>query len=64
MIADWPGLSDAALHEGRDLRPTTALDAFIGSALAGHFEIDPNRTIAALFPEAKSARLMDDLVRS
>jgi len=64
VIADWPGLSDAALHEGRDLRPTTALDALIGSAVAGHFGIDAPRTMAALFPASGNARLIDGLVRA
>ena len=64
VIADWPGLSDAALHEGRDLRPTMALDTLIGSAVAGHFGIDAPRTMAALFPEGRNARLMDGLIRA
>jgi uncharacterized protein (DUF1501 family) len=34
ILADWPGLSDAALYEGRDLQPTAALDAVITSAVA------------------------------
>ena len=27
IIADWPGLSQSALYENRDLKPTMALDA-------------------------------------
>jgi uncharacterized protein (DUF1501 family) len=63
VVADWPGLSDAALYEGRDLRPTAALDAVIGSAAAAHFGVDPARAMPALFPGQKSARAMDGLVR-
>lgn len=63
VVADWPGLSDAALYEGRDLRPTAGLDAVIGSAAAAHFGVDPARAIPALFPGQKSARAMDGLVR-
>ncbi|MBV2149872.1 DUF1501 domain-containing protein [Sphingobium sp. AS12] len=64
VIADWPGLADAALYEGRDLRPTMALDALIGSAVAGHFGIEGPRAMAGLFPETGSARLIDGLVRA
>ena len=63
VVADWPGLSDAALYEGRDLRPTAGLDAVIGSAAAAHFGVDPARAMPALFPGQKSARAMDGLVR-
>ncbi|MFM9828288.1 MAG: DUF1501 domain-containing protein [Sphingomonas sp.] len=50
VLADWPGLAPAALYEGRDLRPTTPLDGVIGSAVAGHFGLDPVRAMPALFP--------------
>ncbi len=63
VVADWPGLSDAALYEGRDLRPTAGLDAVIGSAAAAHFGVDPARAMPALFPGQKSARAIDGLVR-
>jgi uncharacterized protein (DUF1501 family) len=63
VVADWPGLSDSALYEGRDLRPTAGLDAVIGSAAAAHFGVDPARAMPALFPGQKSARMLDGLVR-
>lgn len=61
VIADWPGLGGGALYEGRDLKPTTSLDGFIGGAVAGHFGLDPARTMQTLFPGA-AARPMADLV--
>lgn len=64
VVADWPGLSDAALYEGRDLKPTAGLDTVIGSAAASHFGVDPQRTMAALFPDQKRARSIDGLVRA
>ena len=64
VVADWPGLSDAALYEGRDLKPTAGLDTVIGSAVAGHFDLKPARTAQALFPGMQSARFMNDLVRA
>jgi uncharacterized protein (DUF1501 family) len=50
VMTDWPGMSQAALFEGRDLRPTLAMEGLIAGALAGHFGLDPERTARALFP--------------
>ncbi len=61
VLADWPGLGAAALYEGRDLKPTTSLDGFIGGAVAGHFGLDPARIMPALFPGAQ-ARAIEGLV--
>ena len=62
VLADWPGLRPAALFEARDLKPTIQLDAFIGGAVAGHFGVDPARTMAALFPETKRVAAVRGLV--
>lgn len=64
VVADWPGLSDAALYEGRDLKPTTGLDTLLNSAVASHFDLVPTRTAAKLFPDMKSAGVLKDLVRA
>ena len=50
VAADWPGLGDAALYEGRDLKPTASLDSVIGGAVGVHFGLDPQRAMPALFP--------------
>lgn len=63
IVADWPGLSAGALHDGRDLRPTLALDAFVAGALAEHFALDAARARATLFPGGGSARVMTGLAR-
>ena len=62
VLADWPGLQAAALFEGRDLKPTLQLDAFIAGAVAGHFGVEPARAMAALFPLSKGAKAVDGLV--
>ena len=62
VIADWPGLSDGALYEGRDLKPTTDLDALIAGALAQHYALEPSRVIAALFPESRGSAFAQPLV--
>ncbi|WP_174214255.1 DUF1501 domain-containing protein [Erythrobacter sp. KY5] len=50
VLADWPGLATRQLHEGRDLRPTIALESVLAGALADHLRLDPARAMAQLFP--------------
>ncbi|MDB5702974.1 MAG: hypothetical protein JWN66_90 [Sphingomonas bacterium] len=63
VLADWPGLGQAALLEGRDLKPTLQLDAFIAGAVAEHFGVDPGRAMKALFPDSGSVHPVQGLVR-
>lgn len=63
VVADWPGLGQSALYEGRDLKPTLDLDALIAGALAQHYRLDVPRTARALFPNIVSARRLDGLIR-
>ena len=62
MIADWPGLSDGALYEGRDLKPTTDLDALIAGAIAQHYSLEPARVMNSLFPESRESALRQPLI--
>ncbi|MBN3727123.1 DUF1501 domain-containing protein [Burkholderia sp. Ac-20379] len=64
VIADWPGLRNADLYEGRDLKPTASLDALIAGAAAETLRLDPQRTGAALFDRAASRQPMTGLVRT
>lgn len=63
VLADWPGLGQAALYEGRDLKPTTPLDAVLTGAIAGHFRLDPARAARSLFPGG-TGKTLDGLVRT
>ena len=62
VIADWPGLSRSALYEGRDLKPTTDLDALIAAALAQHYSLEPARVTATLFPESRGSMPRQSLI--
>ena len=62
VISDWPGLAPAALYEGRDLKPTTDLDALIAGALAQHYGLEPARAMATLFPESRGSVLRQALI--
>jgi uncharacterized protein (DUF1501 family) len=62
VIADWPGLAQGALYEGRDLKPTTDLDALIAGALAQHYGLEPARVMTSLFPETRGTALSEKLI--
>lgn len=64
VIADWPGLVQSALYEGRDLKPTLGLDNLIASAVAAHFGLDPAQAARTLFPDLQTGRPMDGLIRA
>jgi uncharacterized protein (DUF1501 family) len=50
VIADWPGLDQSKLYEGRDLAPTIALESVLAGAVAEHLRLDPKLAMAWLFP--------------
>ena len=64
VIADWPGLTQASLYEGRDLKPTLDLDTLIASAVSEHCRLDMGRSARALFPNIATARGVEGLVRA
>lgn len=64
VIADWPGLSQSALFEGRDLRATLELDSLIATAVSETFGLDPDRVAKELFPGVPRARRMQGLIKS
>ncbi len=49
VLADWPGLAQAQLYEGRDLRPTIGLDAVIAGAASEALGLAPDLTARTLF---------------
>lgn len=63
VVADWPGLKNANLHDGRDLKPTLALDALVASTCAQTFQLDPDRTARTLFPSAGQGQAVQRLLR-
>ncbi|WP_252257436.1 DUF1501 domain-containing protein [Erythrobacter aurantius] len=63
VMADWPGLGESDLYEGRDLRPTMALESVVAGAVAEHLALDPERALARLFP-GRSGAPVSGFVRS
>lgn len=50
VIADWPGLKDSQLYQGRDLQPTLALDKAITALVSAHYGLEPGKVARTLFP--------------
>jgi len=62
VIADWPGLGDADLYEGRDLKPTTDLRAVLKGVLRDHLGIDARALATSVFPDSLGIAPLDGLV--
>lgn len=63
IITDWPGLGPANLLDGRDLKPTLALDSLITTVCAEAFQLDLQRTARTLFPDHTIAKPFGSLLR-
>ena len=63
IVTDWPGLAPGNLFEGRDLKPTLALEKLIASTCAEAFNLDPERTTQVLFPGADRYKALPGLLR-
>lgn len=61
---DWPGLSPSALHEGRDLRPTTDLRALFKGVLGTHLAVPEAALDTRIFPDSRAVRPLDGLLRA
>jgi uncharacterized protein (DUF1501 family) len=55
VLSDWPGLSDRALFEGRDLKPTLDTRAVLKAAIAATFDLTPAQ-IDRVFPGSAGVR--------
>ncbi len=64
VLADWPGLSDRALFEGRDLMPTTDLRAVLKGVLADHLGVPPRLLATRVFPGTLGLTPVEGLVRA
>jgi uncharacterized protein (DUF1501 family) len=62
VIADWPGLKDADLHERRDLKSTTDLRAVLKGLLKDHLRIDDRALDIAVFPDSGAVKPMAGLI--
>lgn len=63
VLADWPGLAQRNLYEGRDLRPTTDLRGVLKGALHEHLNLPTSALDGDIFPDSASVRGTRDLIR-
>ena len=62
VIADWPGLKEADLHQKRDLKPTTDLHAVLKGVLRDHLRVSDSALAATVFPDSAPAKAISGLI--
>jgi uncharacterized protein (DUF1501 family) len=63
VVADWPGLKPAKLHEGRDLKATTDLRAVLKGLLKDHLRVDGTVLASKVFPDSAAVKPMAGLLQ-
>jgi uncharacterized protein (DUF1501 family) len=61
VIADWPGLAQGALFEGRDLRPTIDTRAVLKATIGGTFDLT-SAQLERVFPNSAGVRAVPTLI--
>jgi uncharacterized protein (DUF1501 family) len=64
VIADWPGVKEADLQDGRDLKATTDLRAVLKGVLRDHLRVDAGALAARVFPGSETVAPMTGLTRA
>ncbi len=64
VVTDWPGLGTNDLYAGRDLQPTTDLRSLFKGVLEQHLAIDAGFVETTVFPDSKTVRPLENLIRS
>lgn len=62
VIADWPGLSNQALYQGRDLQPTLDLRSVFKGMLAAHLSVKESDLEERVFPGSREAPPLERLI--
>ena len=62
ILADWPGLADAALYENRDLKPTADLRGLLKGVLRDHLGIPDGALANAVFPDSTAVKPLHGLI--
>jgi uncharacterized protein (DUF1501 family) len=62
VIGHWPGLSAAALYQGRDLQPTTDIRSVMKSVLRDHMQVPQRLLEESVFPDSAAAGFLPGLV--
>jgi len=62
VITDWPGLKEANLRDGRDLKPTTDLRAVMKGILKDHLRADDHLLAKDVFPGSQTISPLANLI--
>ncbi len=62
VIADWPGLKEAQLHERRDLKPTTDLRAVFKGLMSDHLGLSEQVLASTVFPDSSGVKPIKGLI--
>jgi uncharacterized protein (DUF1501 family) len=62
VFADWPGLAQNQLHEGRDLKPTIDLRVVLKGLMQDHLNIPAHVLAEKIFPGSQHVSAMKGLV--
>jgi uncharacterized protein (DUF1501 family) len=62
VLADWPGLSDHALHDARDLKPTLDLRALLKGVLREHLGVAERILSDVVFPDSAAVPALHDII--
>ena len=62
VIADWPGLKEANLHEKRDLKATADLRGVLKGLLKDHLRVDERALAANVFPDSGTVQAVEGLL--
>jgi len=62
VIADWPGLGNNNLYEGRDLYPTADIRSLFKGILEEHLLLPDNFVERVVFPDSAAARPIRDII--
>ena len=63
VIADWPGLRNVDLYQGRDLMPTTDARSIFKGVLVDHLQLRESFIDETVFPDSAAARPLHGLIR-
>lgn len=64
VVADWPGLRNSDLYQGRDLKPTADVRSLFKGVLSDHLSIPDALLEHTVFPDSAAAKPMRDLILS
>ncbi len=64
ILANWPGLNEKALFQGRDLAPTRDTRSLLKGVLRDHLGMPDGLLASTVFPESATVAALDGLVAS